>query len=235
MSPGDQPGATALPAADLLPVQREATLAFRLVRLVVEPILRCLFRWQVQGRPNIPVGGAFVVIANHLNWLDPFAIVLAFPNEPKVHFLGNPEGLVRHRVQWRVVRSVGGYIAVDPNHHGDRNLYHYVDLCLERGGAIALFPEGHYGPAEGQLEPFRKGFAHFATSAQVPVVPVALSGTQDLWLGKPIRVLIGEPIPPGDDVDALVKLAEARMRALVPPYSDPGGRKVMRRRLTHLF
>lgn len=227
--------APGLPPADLLPVQRRATLAFRLIRALVEPLVRVLFRWRINGHENIPLDGPFVAIANHLNWLDPFAIVLAFPNEPKIHFLGNPEGLVRRRVQWRIVRAVGGYIAVDPNLHGDPRLYQYVDLCLQRGGAVALFPEGHYGKAEGAVEPFHKGFAHFAVANQVPVVPVALSGMQDLWLGKPVRVLIGEPLPPGSDVDALVQEAERRMAAMLPAYSDPGGRKLLRHRLTHLF
>ena len=211
------------------------TPAFRLARLAIEPLLRLLFRWHVSGRENIPPTGPFVAIANHLNWLDPFAIVLAFPNEPKIHFLGNPEGLVRQRVQWRVVRAVGGYIAVDPNHHGDQALYHYVDLCLERGGAVALFPEAHCGHVEANLEPFHKGFAHFAVKNQVPVVPVALSGTKDLWLRKPVRVLIGEPIPPGADVDKLVREAEHRMADLLPPYSEPAGPRLLQQRLTHLF
>ena len=227
--------APGLPSADLLPVQRRATLAFRLVRICVEPLIRTLFKWRIEGREKIPTNSPFVAIANHLNWLDPFAIVLAFPNEPKIHFLGNPEGLVRHRVQWRIVRSVGGYVAVDPHHHGDRTLYYYVDLCLQRGGAVALFPEGHYGAAEGTLGPFHKGFAHFAVANQVPVVPVALSGMKDLWLGKAVRVVIGEPIAPGQAVDALVAEAERRMAAMVPAYSDPGGRKLLRHRLTHLF
>ena len=227
--------AAGLPPADLLPVQRRATLAFRAVRLLVEPLVRLAFRWTIVGRENIPSTGAFVVIANHLNWLDPFALTLAFPSEPKIHFLGNPEGLVKRRVQWRVVRAVGGYIAVNPNQHGDRALYHYVDLCLERGGVVGLFPEGHYGTTEGGLEPFHKGFAHFAVRNQVPVVPVALSGTLDLWLRKPVAVVIGPPIAPGTDVDALVAEARARVTALLPRYSDPGGRRLMRRRLTHLF
>ncbi|MGI8608783.1 MAG: lysophospholipid acyltransferase family protein [Candidatus Dormibacteria bacterium] len=138
------------------------------------------FRWRIEGGHHVPRNTAFVVVANHLNWLDPFALVLAFPNEPKIHFLGNPEGMVRHRLQRRIVRLVGGYIAVDPHQHGDRTLYHYVDLCLQRGGAVALFPEGHYGAGEGTPEPFHTGFAHFAVDNQVPVVPVALSGMNAL-------------------------------------------------------
>jgi 1-acyl-sn-glycerol-3-phosphate acyltransferase len=84
--------------------------------------------------------------------------------------------------------------------------------------------------------PFKKGFAHFAVDNQVPVLPVALSGTQDLWLRKRVRLIIGPPIEStGHSVESLVALAEARMRELVPAYQDPGGMKLMQRRLTHLF
>jgi hypothetical protein len=67
-------------------------------------------------------------------------------------------------------------------------------------------------------------------------LPVALSGTQDLWLRKPIRLIIGPPIDStGHTVESMVTTAEARMRGLLPPYHDPGGTKLLRHRLTHLF
>jgi 1-acyl-sn-glycerol-3-phosphate acyltransferase len=84
--------------------------------------------------------------------------------------------------------------------------------------------------------PFKKGFAHFAVENHVPVVPVALSGTQDLWLRKTIRLIIGPPIDStGQTVESMVALAEVHMRELLPPYRDPGGSKLLRHRLTHLF
>jgi 1-acyl-sn-glycerol-3-phosphate acyltransferase len=225
-----------LPPADLLPVQRQATVAYRLARFILVPIFRAVFRLRVEGRENLPRDGTYVAIANHLNWLDPFVLLYALPVVPRVHFLGNPEGLVTHRFQWRVVRSVGGYIAVDQSRHGDRTLYHYVDACLQRGGAVGLFPEGHYGDREGVIQPFHRGFAHFAIDNQVPVVPVALSGTQDLWLRKTIRIIIGPPLPvKGKTVEQLVAEAEAAMSALVPAYGDPPGRRLLQRRLTHLL
>jgi 1-acyl-sn-glycerol-3-phosphate acyltransferase len=115
-------------------------------------------------------------------------------------------------------------------------LFHHANQCLQRGGVIAIYPEGHYGSKEGELRPFKKGFAHFATDNHVPVLPVALSGTQDLWLRKTVRLIIGEPIESdGQTVESLLTLAETRMRALLPPYHDPGGVKLLRHRLTHLF
>src|SRR5207237_760886 len=101
------------PPADLLPVQRKATLAYRAIRLWAVPLLHALFRITVEGRDQIPTTGAYVLIANHLNWLDSFAILATFPAEPRVHFLGDTTMLVRRKVQWALVKSVGGYIPVN--------------------------------------------------------------------------------------------------------------------------
>jgi len=84
--------------------------------------------------------------------------------------------------------------------------------------------------------PFKKGFAHFAIKAGVPVVPVALSGTKDLWFRKPVRVIIGAPISAiGQDPTSLTRLAFDTIGKLLPPYTEPKGRQLLRRRLTHLF
>jgi len=226
----------ALPAADLLPVGPRANLPYRIIRLIGVPILRLLFGFQVQGRENIPRSGNYIVIANHLNWLDEFTLLILFPVEPHLHFLADPTILVTRKLQWWLVRTAGGYVPVVRERHGDRTLFRHVDRCLELGGAVAIFPEGNYGPREGELLPFHKGFAHFAIKAAVPVVPVALSGTKDLWLRKRIKAIVGQRLPAtGQDPAALTELAFERMKEILPVYVEPGGRKPLRKRLTHLF
>ncbi|HYU62350.1 MAG TPA: lysophospholipid acyltransferase family protein [Verrucomicrobiae bacterium] len=228
-------GAT-LPSADLLPVSRRANIPYRLVRLIGVPLLRLCFRFDVQGRENIPRSGNYVVIANHLNWLDEFTLLYLFPVEPRLHFLADPTLLVTRKFQWWLVRTTGGYVPVVRERHGDRTLFRHVDRALGLGGAVAIFPEGNYGPKEGDLLPFHKGFAHFAIKAQVPVVPVALSGTKDLWFRKTIKVVIGKPLPSvGADPAALTDLAFQQMRQMLPAYVEPAGRKLLRKQLTHLF
>jgi 1-acyl-sn-glycerol-3-phosphate acyltransferase len=228
--------AVGVPPADLLPVQRNATIAYRVMRVVLLPVLHLLFAIRVTGRANIPSGSGFVVIANHLNWLDSFVITAAFPPEPRLHFLGDPTMLQTHWLQWRFIRSIGGYIPVNKRDGSGPALYRHVNRCLRRGGVVALYPEGHYGAAESEVGAFKKGFAHFAIANHVPIVPVALSGTKDLWLRKRVLVIIGEPIEPaGRDVDDVVREGREQVVALLPAYREPGGPRPFRKRLTSLF
>src|SRR5262245_4203194 len=141
----------AVPAADALPVQREATLGFRIARLTIGPLFRLLFRLRVTGMELAPTAGPDVLIDNHLNWADPFTLLLAFPSEPRLHFLADPENLVRNRFHWWVIRQVGGYVPVDMRRHGDRLLFAQVRRALDVGAVVAIFPEAAYGPREGEL------------------------------------------------------------------------------------
>jgi 1-acyl-sn-glycerol-3-phosphate acyltransferase len=228
--------ATAQPPADLLPVQRKATPMFRILRVTLTPLLHLLFDIRVSGRQNIPRNRNYVLIANHLGWLDSFLILATFPAEPRIHFLGATELLVTRRFQWAMVKSVAGFIPVTRHASPDTVLFSHVNRCLQRGGVVALYPEGNYGPTEGAIMPFKKGFAHLAIDNDAPILPVALSGTKDIWLRKTVRIIIGPLIDTrGLTVDALVPLAEARLREQLPPYREPEGPKPLGARLTHLF
>src|SRR5579864_8995554 len=225
----------ALPAADLLSVSRRANIPYRIVRLVGVPLLRLCFAFDVTGRENIPRTGNYVVIANHLNWLDEFALLLLFPVEPRLHFLADPTILVTRKFQWWLIRTTGGYVPVVRDRKADRTLFEHVDRCLAVGGAVAIFPEANYGPREGGLMPFHRGFAHFALKAAVPVIPVAFSGTKDLWFRKLIRVVIGPPLAAARDAASLTNDAFQTIDSMLPAYVEPAGRKPLREFLTHLF
>jgi 1-acyl-sn-glycerol-3-phosphate acyltransferase len=225
-----------LPAADALPVQRRATPGFRIARLLLGPLYQLLFSLRVSGRSNIPGDRPYVLVSNHLNWLDPFTLLLAFPTEPRLHFLADPENLVKNRWHWWIVRKVGGYVPVDLKRHADTVLFEQVRKALAKGAVVTIFPEAAYGPREGELQELKKGFAHFAIQSGVPVLPVALSGTKDLWLGKTIELRIGHPLESrGLDVDQLVGIARDRMTELIPAYTERPGRQPFRRLLTRLL
>jgi len=228
------PGAE-IPGADMLPVGRRAQPLFRVVRAVAIPLFHLLFRFEVRGRENIP-NSAYVLIGNHLGWMDAVSLMLLFPAEPRIHFLADPTSMMRNKPLWLLVRRAGGVVPVDRAQRDHSVLFAQVRKCLDRGGVVALFPEGDVGPAEGQLLPFKRGFARFAVDGHVPVLPVGLSGMRELWLGKRLRVFVGTPIATeGRTMDEVLKSGQDAVAALLPDYQDPGGRKPLRRWLTGLF
>src|SRR5438445_769956 len=81
--------------------------------------------------------------AEAADWQDSFTLLMVFPAEPRVHFLGDTTVLVTRKFQWWVVRQVGGFIPVDKQRRADQNLFQHVDRCLQRGGVVALYPEAH--------------------------------------------------------------------------------------------
>lgn len=226
---------TAPPPADLLPVGRRASPVFRLTRLVARPLFWLMFRFDVRGLERAPKG-ASVLICNHLGWMDAISLLLLFPAEPRIHFLADPLSMMRNRPLWALVRATGGIVPVDRAQRGNLALFRHVGRCLEQGGVVAVFPEGDFGPREGELLPFKKGFAHFAVEARVPVVPVAMAGMKEIWLGKQLYVRVGDPIPTaGRTVDEVHLLGERAVAALLPVYQEPAGPKPLRRWLTGLF
>ena len=87
-----------MPAADVLPVQRRATSMFRVTRGLIGPILRLVFDYRLIGKENLPEDRPYVLICNHLNWIDPWSLLVLWPVEPRVHFLANPANLIKHAV-----------------------------------------------------------------------------------------------------------------------------------------
>jgi 1-acyl-sn-glycerol-3-phosphate acyltransferase len=219
----------------MLPVGRRASPVFRVARLIAMPLFHALFRFDVRGRENIPEA-SYVLIANHLGWMDAISLLILFPAEPRIHYLADPTSMMRNRPLWALVRAAGGIVPVDRAQRGNTMLFEHVARCLAAGGVVALFPEGDFGPREGELLPFKKGFGHFAVDAGVPVLPVAMAGMKELWLGKRLFVRIGPPIATGGkSVDQMWEEGEKAVRDLLPPYREPAGRKPLRRWLTGLF
>lgn len=219
--------------------QASAPFAYHVARALVLTALRVLFRFEVTGRGNLP-RGAYIAVANHLNWLDAFALVLALRAEPQVHFIGWDGILNSPKLAWLIRVSKAGFIPVvrDPARRSieGQRLRPGLRHCLRDGNVLALFPEGQVGCVEGEVMPFMPGFAHVSLMAGAPVVPIALSGTRNLWWRKRIRVVIGRPISPfGTQVDALVDRTRSAVIELMPKYADPGGHKLFERKLTRLI
>ena len=214
-------------------------VSFVIARFFGALALLTLFRWRIEGRDNLPRGG-YVVIANHLNWLDSFAVVLAVHWRPLVYMVGWDTVLRSPKIAWLVRSSGVGFIPLEreqPTKSPSWQVaWQSMLRCLQEGGVLMLFPEGTVGHHEGKLMAFHPGFAKVALAARAAVVPVAISGTRDLWFRKKIVIKIGQPIPTGShDTCSLRDRGRHAVQDLLPVYVEPRGRKLWRRRLTRLI
>jgi 1-acyl-sn-glycerol-3-phosphate acyltransferase len=214
--------------------------SFVIARLLGALALLVVFRWRIEGRENLPQGG-FVVIANHLNWLDSFAVVLALHWRPRIYLVGWDTVLRSPKLAWLVRNSGIGFVPVERDQPSKSPTWHAVwgrmMACLNEGSVLMLFPEGTVGHDEGRLMAFRPGFAKVALASGATIVPLALSGTRDLWFRKRILVRIGRPIQAAHDETcaSLQESGRLAIQQLLPAYVEPEGRKLWRRRLTRLI
>jgi 1-acyl-sn-glycerol-3-phosphate acyltransferase len=169
-------------------------LTYRLLFALVRLFVRLLFRFRVEGLQNVP-NGPFLIASNHQAWYDTAFIVAAFPRLPMIYTMARRDTVFNTRWKRWLVPKLGVF-PIQPRHGElDERGVASVYQVLRRGGAVLIFPEGRYSRGR-DLKPLRKGVAHFALQAGVPILPVAISGVDHLRLFGPVEVSIAPPIRP---------------------------------------
>lgn len=187
-------------------------------------------RVRVEGREHLPRHGAFLLVANHRSLMD----------TPAVLALGQPVKWIAHRrflamplVGW-FMRSCGD-VGVDPGSPlgGGEASAREVLEWLARGRPVAVYPEGTRS-ASREVGRFRRGIFGLAARAGVPVVPVAVSGTEILLPARrlasavpsfrpvTVRVRALPPLDPADHPGAEA-LASAARSAIVSALEEIEG------------
>jgi 1-acyl-sn-glycerol-3-phosphate acyltransferase len=177
--------------------ERARRLFYRVARAILLAVCKVAFRVRVQGREKVPVSGPYVVAPSHRSIVDIF--LTGFVTPRRIRFMAKQE-LFRNRVLAWVIDLAGG-IPVDRG-SADRAALRAAQTALESGEPVAVFPEGtrNAGPLLGDLF---DGAAYLATRLGVPVVPVAIGGSEEILpsgSSRPhlhrVAVVIGDPILP---------------------------------------
>jgi glycerol-3-phosphate O-acyltransferase/dihydroxyacetone phosphate acyltransferase len=189
--------------------------------------LRVFFRRiELLGLDRVPTSGAVVFAVNHPNGLVDPLFLLCFAPKP-VSFLAKAP-LFRWPIVGWIIRAFDGIPVYRKQELGDGSLaeanaqmFRRAREVLQRGGAIAIFPEGttHDDP---QLRELKTGAARIALGANVDemsVVPTGIYYTAKHVFRSSALVLFGEPIrvqaiategePPVDAVDRLTAAIDA--------------------------
>jgi 1-acyl-sn-glycerol-3-phosphate acyltransferase len=204
-------------------------IRYRLFRRFLMLSGAVLFRIRVVGQENIPAGN-YIVVGNHLNWIDPFLLMIALPAEPRLYFIGARQIANRHWKAW-LMENFDGMIPVERGAGWvGRDIFKKPLQVLESGAVLGLFPEGNVGHEEGTLEPLQHGIGHFLlhTPKGYPVLPVALSGVKELYWRKPLTVTLGKPFhvraegaPRHAVVENVTQQVANALRAVIPTYQEP--------------
>lgn len=214
-------------------------IPFYITRFLAKGLFNILFNIEVKGKDNIPKDDNYIIIANHLNWSDPFFIFMLFPAAPKIIFIAENEGIYDNEKKKKFINIMGKPII--PIHRDQTKsrikAIRSMIRIVKKGNNLAVFPEGRLGHAEGQIFPFYIGVFSVAKKLNVPIIPVAFSGTKELSFRNPIKVNIGELTyckKEESDEDFAKRIA-LKMRNLLPEYPGEGHFPNTMNWLTDLF
>ena len=153
----------------------------KFIRFLVRLILPLIARVEVIGYENIPQG-AFVITANHLGRLDSAILFYAFPRQDII--MPVAEKYKHHWLYGSIVRMVGGFF-ID-RFNPDFSAVREVVNRMKQGQILVIAPEGTRSKTEA-LQEARPGAAFFAIRAGVPILPAALTGTEDRLVKENLR------------------------------------------------
>ncbi|MFP5342890.1 MAG: lysophospholipid acyltransferase family protein [Candidatus Limnocylindria bacterium] len=244
------------------PPEAHASLLYRVVRLLVRFVAFGLLRFRIRtsGQEHLPAGGYVLVAAAHRGWMDPFVVLHALPPTPRAWFLGS--GPSTFTARWRevLIHRLGGLLPVWRGGVGIEQHVVSARAVIGNGAVFAQMPEGTVSGPPGRIGVMRTGWAIIAMRVDAPIVPLAMAGTEELYVGRRMASQVlppttahelaglpaGEPFPaPGSRAelamarvmtDALAARLGPVVEALHPETVDPPDHpRRLRRRLTWLL
>ncbi|MCX4745365.1 1-acyl-sn-glycerol-3-phosphate acyltransferase [Kitasatospora sp. NBC_01287] len=173
-----------------------------ITKLVLKPIAKALYRPTIEGLENVPRKGGVILASNHLSFIDSVVIPLTAPRP--ISFLAKADYFTGTGFKGRLSRSFFQAIDAVPVQRGEVHLaqaaLNAALEILEEKKAFGIYPEGTRS-LDGRLYRGKTGVAWLALTAGVPVVPVALSGTEEILpVGRrrprlrKVTVRFGEPL-----------------------------------------
>jgi 1-acyl-sn-glycerol-3-phosphate acyltransferase len=194
-------------------------VTYWVMKVLLSPVFRLLWRVRVEGREHVPRHGPAVLAANHRSFCDSLFLPLVVPR--RVTYLAKAEYFDSRKTAW-FFRAVGQIpVRRDGGPQAERALATARDV-LAQGHLLAVYPEGTRG-LDGHVHRGRTGVARLSRECHVPVVPVGIVGTVDVQpvdarLLRPFRTVVvrfGAPVrmePAADPFDPLADHDHAACR-----------------------
>jgi 1-acyl-sn-glycerol-3-phosphate acyltransferase len=163
-------------------------VVYWLVRAILQPAILVWFRVARFAREHVPSEGGVILAANHKSFLDPFVIGVCVRRP--VYFVAKRE-LFDRRWQGWLLNALGAF----PVRRGesDEEMLETAKHILRRGDVVVIFPEGTRIRTPDELGRAKRGVGRLVLETGVPVVPIALTGTERArrgWRIRPVKVRV---------------------------------------------
>lgn len=166
------------------------------------PLLAFLGRPKVQGLEHVPNSGPAILASNHLAVADSFYLPLVVRR--RITFLAKAEYFTGKGVKGRLTAAfytLAGQVPIDrTNADAAQGALETASRLLNDGKLLGMYPEGTRSP-DGRLYKGKSGLARLALETGVPVIPVAMVGTDivnppgsRMWRFGRVEVRFGEPM-----------------------------------------
>ena len=177
---------------------------------------------QAVGLEKLDWNRTYIFMCNHVSNLDPPIVIPIMPRRTSV--------LVKHEL-FRIpilgwAMRLAKLVPVDRrNRESAIASLRYAAEVVCSGVNMTVWPEGTRSP-DGRLLPFTKGPFHLATESGVPIVPITIVGTHEIWPKGEFAihpgtatVIFNDPIDPTayPDQDSLIEAVRERIRSGLPP------------------
>jgi 1-acyl-sn-glycerol-3-phosphate acyltransferase len=203
-------------------------MTYRLARFLIRLVFRLITRVKVMGAEHIPASGGMVAVTNHVGRLDAGLPYCLIDREDIIMLVAEK---YRQVAVWRWLAGALDGVWVD-RFNADLAA---VRACLRRlkaGGVLVIAPEGTRSPT-GSLLPARSGAGFLAARSGMPILPTAVTGTEDAVVKArlkrlrrlEVQVRFGAAflLPARPDLDPRARLQAhddeimCRIAALLPP------------------
>lgn len=170
--------------------------------ILLGPLLALLGRPKVEGLEHVPADGPAILASNHLAVMDSFYLPLVVRR--RITFLAKQEYFTGTGIKGRVLAwfyTVAGQVPIDrTDADSAQDALDTAARILGQGKLLGMYPEGTRSP-DGRLYKGKTGLARLALETGVPVIPVAMigtdvvnpPGTKGLRFGR-VKVRFGEPM-----------------------------------------
>jgi len=146
----------------------------RILRFLIRVLLRLIAHFEIQGKENVPLTGGMVIASNHIGILDIIMVYFAIDRTD----LFIPVAEKWEKVRW--INWLGrqlNFLFVDRYNPDLKALRKMIGL-MEAGKCLVIAPEGTRSRV-GSLIEGKPGVAYLASRSGFPVIPVAITGTED--------------------------------------------------------